>query len=402
MPTNLCRSILSGGSINMFDWSDCPSLSELPVSDVGLPRTPKAALTSHATQGRRPRNKKARIGVVGRTEVAETKQKTLAVGSACSGWMAGTQALEKLGRHHEVLFACDTSHWVREFIRANFAVGNMVHSVYDDAFARLPHCDIFECGFPCQPYSMEGARKGMADCRASTIKPVLKYIGLRRPTVVILENVPHFQGSPAYSKVLSQLRRVTDGSYVIKDGILDSRNFGVPQNRKRWFLVAVQRYALHTQLDFPTGSDVCVPLSGIYDLSSTASPAEEPHQAIARQHVANALALCKASGTKAHKRPFVIDVGHGRKNDRGQDLVHMTYNCLPTITATRASSRDYYFTQLRRRARLVELARAQGAISRLNLQCISARQMGHIVGNAITIPVLAALLKAVIECTHFG
>ena len=102
--------------------------------------------------------------------------------------------------------------------------------------------DLYVAGFPCQPFSSAGLRKGEADFRGRIVHSVVDTIQRSLPKAFILENVIGFAsvaGGSTFEKVLCRLRRVKDGSGAADDvhhTFLNAADFKVPQSRTSYLL----------------------------------------------------------------------------------------------------------------------------------------------------------------------
>lgn len=97
----------------------------------------------------------------------------------------------------------------------------------------IPDHDVLVGGFPCQPFSMAGHRKGFDDDRGNIFFEITKTLRAKQPTYFILENVRGIRGNNL-DVVINAL--VQEGYYVRVQS-LNSRNFGLPQSRERIFIV---------------------------------------------------------------------------------------------------------------------------------------------------------------------
>lgn len=97
--------------------------------------------------------------------------------------------------------------------------------------------DIVCGGFPCQAFSIAGKRRGFADTRGTIFFEVARFISIIRPRYFICENVKgllsHDKGR-TFATILSTLSEL---GYCVEWQVLNSKDFGVPQNRERVFLV---------------------------------------------------------------------------------------------------------------------------------------------------------------------
>lgn len=112
---------------------------------------------------------------------------------------------------------------------------------YDDARSidpdGLPDFDLLCAGFPCQPFSSAGKRQGFSDARGTLFLEVARLAGAKRPSYLLLENVPGLlshDGGRTYSAILATLVEL---GYRVEWQVFNSANFGVPQSRKRVFIV---------------------------------------------------------------------------------------------------------------------------------------------------------------------
>lgn len=102
---------------------------------------------------------------------------------------------------------------------------------------QLPAFDLVCGGFPCQSFSVAGQRKGFEDARGTLFFEIARILGARKPAFVLLENVPgllsHDEGR-TFNIILGALSGL---GYHVEWQVLNSADFGVPQSRKRVFIV---------------------------------------------------------------------------------------------------------------------------------------------------------------------
>lgn len=101
----------------------------------------------------------------------------------------------------------------------------------------IPDFDLFVEGFPCQPFSLAGLRRGFEDARGTLFYHIARILQSRRPKAVLLENVPgllsHDDGN-TYRTILGIL---SDLGYSVEWRVFNSACFGVPQQRHRVYIV---------------------------------------------------------------------------------------------------------------------------------------------------------------------
>ena len=101
----------------------------------------------------------------------------------------------------------------------------------------MPGFDLLCAGFPCQAFSIAGKREGFADARGTLFFEIARLAEARRPAYVLLENVPgllsHDKGRTFYT-ILSTFWKL---GYHVEWKVLNSKDFGVPQSRRRVYII---------------------------------------------------------------------------------------------------------------------------------------------------------------------
>ena len=101
----------------------------------------------------------------------------------------------------------------------------------------IPNFDVLTGGFPCQPFSISGKKKGFEDTRGTLFFDICRILDEKKPKVVVLENVKHFIHHDKKKTINTVLGSLQELGYNINYKILNTRNFGLPQNRERIFIV---------------------------------------------------------------------------------------------------------------------------------------------------------------------
>ncbi len=104
--------------------------------------------------------------------------------------------------------------------------------------SEIPNFDILLAGFPCQPFSNAGHKKGFEDTRGTLFFDVCRIVDFHKPKVLLLENVKGFKGHDKGKTFATVKKTLEDLGYNIYSQILNSKDFGVPQNRERIYIVA--------------------------------------------------------------------------------------------------------------------------------------------------------------------
>jgi len=102
----------------------------------------------------------------------------------------------------------------------------------------IPSHDIVLAGFPCQAFSVAGKRKGFEDTRGTLFFDVARIVKYHKPKVVFLENVKGFKNHDKGNTFNIVKKTLEDMGYNVYDQILNSKDFNIPQNRERIYIVA--------------------------------------------------------------------------------------------------------------------------------------------------------------------
>ncbi len=116
----------------------------------------------------------------------------------------------------------------------------------------IPKHDVLLAGFPCQPFSHAGLKKGFRDTRGTLFFDIARIIEERKPSLVLLENVKGFKNHDG-GRTFKVIQETLDGiGYNVFAKILNASDFGLPQNRERIFIVCVNRKKIKSHdFEFP-------------------------------------------------------------------------------------------------------------------------------------------------------
>lgn len=114
----------------------------------------------------------------------------------------------------------------------------------------FPEADVVVGGYPCQSFSMAGNRDPKKDARTNLYKQFLRVIELVRPKYFVAENVSGLKQLGAGSFLEEQEQAYKEAGYAVTHSLLNARDFGVPQSRKRLFIVGI-RNDISKEFSFP-------------------------------------------------------------------------------------------------------------------------------------------------------
>jgi DNA (cytosine-5)-methyltransferase 1 len=179
------------------------------------------------------------------------KKTYLKVGTLFSGLGAPEFALKSLGVKHKVIIACDND----PVVKKTYLHNHTCEAFYDDvtAIEKLPDMDLLVFGFPCQPFSLAGKRGGLRDPRGTLILRVLELMKVNPPRRFIAENVEGLIKIDEGRTLKYLLRRLKKLGYNVAHGVRSGVDFGVPQNRRRLWIVG----ALDKDVTLPAAYPTC-------------------------------------------------------------------------------------------------------------------------------------------------
>ena len=255
----------------------------------------------------------------------------------------------------------------------------------------VPGMDILLAGFPCQAFSIAGRKGGFEDTRGTLFFNVAEILKVKKPRAFLLENVKGLvmhRGGGTLSTILNVLDSL---GYGVKWKVLNSKDFGVPQNRERVYIVGFKKSA--DLFSFPSGKKTAnlksvletLPVSPKFYLSSryydTLKKHRKRHEGKGNGYgymvldpdgIANAIVV----GGMGRERNLIVDRGVKK---------HSEYRTYPkTING------DFVRSLTPR-----EWARLHGYPDSFGFP-VSDTQAYRQLGNSVTVPVIFSLAKKII------
>lgn len=175
------------------------------------------------------------------------------------------QAAQALGLHTECVLTSEIkAHAVQTYLE-NFPQEKVLGDITQIPASSIPDFDFLLAGFPCQPFSNAGQRLGFLDTRGTLFFEIQRILEHKKPTGFLLENVEglvtHDKGQ-TLKTILAVLERL---GYLVSWKVLNAADFGVPQERKRIFIIGHLKHMI--SLEFET-----VPLQRLGDLLESGLP----------------------------------------------------------------------------------------------------------------------------------
>ena len=115
----------------------------------------------------------------------------------------------------------------------------------------LSDIDVLVAGFPCQPFSVMGYRRGFNDPRGNLFFEIARFIDVKRPKVVFLENVKNLMEHDNGKTFLVIYNTLAQFNYSVKYKVINATDVNIPQNRARIFIVAFRDIEDCDKFSFP-------------------------------------------------------------------------------------------------------------------------------------------------------
>lgn len=155
---------------------------------------------------------------------------------AFAGYGGASFGLKKAGIDHEVVGFSENDKDAIELFEFNFPRIENYGDITKIRAKDLPDFDLFTGGFPCQPFSTVGKRLGEIDIRGTLFEDIIRICKVKKPKYILLENVKGLSMGklkPTFEKIVLELEKL---NYDVRHVVLNSKDYGVPQNRERLWI----------------------------------------------------------------------------------------------------------------------------------------------------------------------
>ena len=170
-----------------------------------------------------------------------TRRKKIKVFEGFSGYGGASFGLKRSGLNYEVIGMSEYDKFASDLLALNFpGIPNWGDITTIDP-NKLPDFDLFTGGFPCQPFSSAGLQLGFDDKygRGTLFHHIIRICEVKKPKYLLLENVKGLTQKKFTQTFDSMKRMLRDLGYgEIAYAILNSNDYGIPQNRERLWIFA--------------------------------------------------------------------------------------------------------------------------------------------------------------------
>ena len=175
------------------------------------------------------------------------------------------------GEDIKTVFVSEWDEWAQKTYRINYHDDFEIRGdITKIAEKEVPAFDICLAGFPCQAFSLAGKHMGFDDdfkgmCRGTLFQDVVRICEYRKPKVIFCENVKglatHDKGR-TFKVIKKSFEQI---GYSVHEEVLNSRDFGVPQNRERIYIVCFRNDIDDSMFQFPEGYNSSTRIKDIMD-----------------------------------------------------------------------------------------------------------------------------------------
>ena len=329
----------------------------------------------------------------------------LKIGNEFSGMNMPSLSLRNMNVKHVAEFDTDKAPSCRAFckhiIGSKIINGDITtRSVHD-----LPAVDFYHFSPPCQPYALDGSRLGRDDERSRLWKHSMEYIKVHKPRLVSYEMVRTILFKRFRPVLVKLVRRLRKTGYKVHLKVLNTKEHGIPHDRRRLYMVASWQWERKFTWPKP------VPLKYTCDdIIKTRTQTDNPGRLPPRSDtisgrrrrlvVKTSFRFLLKQRIDPKVRKVFTDIGCSTYRARpGSGL-----EVLPSMTATRAAGRDWWVSTRGSRITTAELFQFQGLEAKhwkmwKDTPGISAGRMRHMLGNSLSCNVAERVFGRALWCT---
>lgn len=294
----------------------------------------------------------------------------------------------------KTVFVSEWDNKAVETYKANFKCDkNIVGDITKVDEKEIPKHDILLAGFPCQAFSLAGRQKGFEDARGTLFFDVARIVKYHKPKVVFCENVKNLVNHDR-GRTFRVIKNILDElGYRVFYKVLNSKDFGVPQNRERIYIVAFRNDIAPLSFDFPRSSgrqtlikDIIEEhvVSSKYYLSTTYLESLKRHK---ERHMAKGNGFGYEIRDNESIAGAIVCGGMGRERNL---IVDNRLTDFKPVTHIKGEVNKEFIRKMTPR----EWARLQGFPEEFKL-VVADTHLYKQFGNSVTVPVIKAIAKKI-------
>jgi len=302
------------------------------------------------------------------------------IGTDCSGIEAPIQALNNLMKKYDISythkFSSEIDPYAIKCIKSNYEPDILYGDIQTRDLTTLPDIDVYVAGFSCQPYSIANKFKSPIDPRLNIYENCVDVIFHKKPACFILENVITLitlNNGSYFQDILTRLKY--DDIYEIHWTKMNSKDYGIPQSRKRLYIIGIRKDIIKNTFQLPKPIQMKELNSFIDTKDISRNPIKE---------------LNKELFNNIPTDSIFIDVGFRKCKFPNSG------KWAPCITA----QPNMWCVPMKRKANVKEYLKLQGFPITFK-QVISDHQMKIKIGNSMTVDVIELLFINIFKSLHW-
>lgn len=255
----------------------------------------------------------------------------------------------------------------------------------------IPKADILTAGFPCQPFSIAGIKKGFDDERSNVFWKILSIIKSNSPNIIILENVKNLKTHDNKKTFKIIIENLENLNYHIKYSIINtSKITGIPQNRERIYIIGFKDKMMFDKFEFDFPNVDLQPISDFLEDNIPDKYYYNETTVIYEELKKNVVKHISTNSIYQYRRYYV------RENKN---------SVCPTLTANMGTGGhnvpiildDKGIRKLTPR----ECFNLQGFPKDYKLPSLSSGKLYSLAGNAVSIPVIKLIADKIVNISFF-
>lgn len=317
-------------------------------------------------------------------------------------------AFEELG--HKCVFSSELNNECKKVYKRNFKdtpFGDINNIKSKD----IPDFDILTSGFPCQPFSLNGLKRGFSDKKGGTLFfNIAEIIKQKKPKMFLLENVKGILTNNNGETINAIQTTLDDLGYTIYSSVLNTYNFGIPQYRERWYCVGFNK---PIGFNFPVRNDVGSKIKSVIDFKNNDKELILSKRELSQidfhfknykktKRVKHSNSHCDPNSKKgkygiySYLKPdksLRFHMGDKAKSQIQDDYYVSIESVAPTLIATRAPK----LWDLKRKLSVNECKRLQSFPEHFSFEDVSINTAKKQLGNAVNVKVVKLIIKNMIN-----
>ena len=192
---------------------------------------------------------------------------------AFAGYGTSSFALKQLGVEHELVGFSEIDKYAIECFKNNHCTKSLLDDWYAPLnygditkinWSEVPDFDLLTGGFPCQAFSTAGKQKGEADARGVLGLELTRALIEKQPKYFLFENVKGFMSKRFKETREKFVQSWVDAGYSVTYKVLNTKDFGVPQNRERVWFVGIRK-DINKDFSFPEPFELKLKLKDVLE-----------------------------------------------------------------------------------------------------------------------------------------